>query len=44
MWAWRERVGVTRVTSEWEEEERREEERKERWEEKAMANILLEML
>ena len=27
LWAWRERVGVTRVTSEWEGEERREEER-----------------
>ena len=28
LWAWREREGVTRVTSEWEGEERREEERR----------------
>ena len=39
MWACRERVGVTRVTSHWEGQERREEEREERWEEEAIANI-----
>ena len=44
LWAFRERVGVTRVTSEWEGEERREEERDKRWEEEAMANIPLDML
>ena len=43
LWAWKERVGVTRVTSEWEGKERREEEREEMWEEEAMANILIDM-
>ena len=44
LWAWREREGVTRVTSAWDGEERREEEREERWEEEARANMALDML